>query len=128
MARQLALCPVCESALEVSELTCSRCRARIGARFDRCRFCSLPAEHYAFLELFLRCEGNLSAVQKELDLSYPTVRNRFAALLSALGFAADAAAGADAQQAEEERRRSILNALSSGEIGAEEAARALRQE
>jgi hypothetical protein len=126
MPRQLALCPVCESALDISELSCGRCHARIQARFDRCRFCSLPAEHYAFLETFLRCEGNLSAVQKELDVSYPTIRNRFAALLAALGFAQDADAAP--QQAADERRRSILNALSRGEIGAEEAARALRQE
>lgn len=143
MARMLTRCPVCESALGVSELACPRCQTRISGRFDTCRFCRLAAEHLAFLEVFLRCEGNLSRVEKELGVSYPTVRNRLTAALTALGFANGSEEGESRPQPEPspwppepapppspetaERRRQILDALARGEVGAEEAARVLRE-
>jgi len=36
----------------------------------------LTPEQMDFVKLFLKKRGNLSEVQKELGLSYPTVRNR----------------------------------------------------
>ena len=145
MAKMLARCPVCETALGISELTCGRCQTRIHGTFDPCRFCSLAAEHLAFVETFLRCEGNLSRVEKELNLSYPTVRNRLSAALSALGFLggeggngggreenisaptppspAPVLAGPEA----EARRREVLDALAHGTMSAEEVAIALRE-
>src|SRR5947209_5046320 len=86
MTKILTRCPVCESALGVSELKCGRCQTSIRGVFAACRFCSLTPEHLAFIELFLRCEGNLSRVEKEMGVSYPTVRNRLAGALTALGF------------------------------------------
>ena len=139
MARMLARCPVCESALGVSELACPRCQTRISGRFDTCRFCRLAAEHLAFLEVFLRCEGNLSRVEKELGVSYPTVRNRLTAALTALGFAGGPEEGESPPPPEAspwppepapetaERRRQILDALARGEVSADEAARVLRE-
>src|SRR5947209_19425686 len=96
MAKLAARCPVCEATRGVTELACDRCRTRIHGEFDACRFCRLPSEHLAFVETFLRCEGNLSRVEKELNLSYPTIRNRFSAALAALGFGN----GADDRSAE----------------------------
>lgn len=153
MAKTLTRCPVCESGLHVSELTCGHCRTRIAGQFDPCRFCNLPAEHLSFLETFLRCEGNLSRVEKDLGLSYPTVRNRFTAMLSALGYG-DAPAASDrkvengfafayttgvpatppvpptpptpASPETVARRLAILDALGRGEMDAAEAATALR--
>jgi hypothetical protein len=145
MARILTRCPVCESALGVSELQCGRCKTTIHGSFQTCRFCRLPPEHLAFVELFLRSEGNLSRVEKELNLSYPTVRNRLQAALTALGLGADSQdnggfddpldappavnmpyvtprdAAADA-----ERRREVLDALARGDLSADDAAEALR--
>ncbi|MCW3099481.1 MAG: hypothetical protein JWL77_5099 [Chthonomonadaceae bacterium] len=153
MAKILTRCPVCEAGLHVSELTCGRCRTRIAGQFDPCRFCSLPGEHLAFLETFLRCEGNLSRVEKDLGLSYPTVRNRFTAMLAALGYgdapatperkaensfafayttgtpAAPAAPPTPPTPSTPEasaRRLAILDALGRGEMDAVEAATALR--
>ena len=155
MAKTLTRCPVCESALHVSELTCGHCRTHIGGQFDPCRFCSIPAEHLAFLETFLRCEGNLSRVEKDLGLSYPTVRNRFTAMLGALGYGNAPIAAAErraesgfafaytsgtpaappvlpvppvpsAPEAVVAQRLAVLDALSRGEMDAAEAATALR--
>src|SRR5579871_416271 len=98
MAKILARCPVCEAMLGISELACGRCQTRIHGAFDPCRFCRLTPEHLSFVELFLRCEGNLSRVGEELGISYPTVRNRLANALVALGLAA----GSEKQTAPEE--------------------------
>ena len=121
MAKMLSRCPVCEGALSVSELACGRCSTRVKSVFDPCRFCSLSAEHLGFIEIFLRCEGNLSRVEKELGLSYPTVRNRLTNALNALGMGAASAESAASEEAAinrtltpEEitaRRSEALNAL-----------------
>ncbi len=132
MAKILTRCPVCQEKLGVSELACTKCDTHIHGKFETCRFCQLLPEHLAFLEVFLRCEGNISRVEKELGISYPTVRNRLTAALVALNLT-DAT---DERTPEpplpptppnyEQERRSILEALALGEISAEDAALALR--
>ncbi len=140
MAKILTRCPVCESALGVSELQCGRCKTTIHGAFDPCRFCRLASEHLSFIEMFLRCEGNLSRVEKELNLSYPTVRNRLQAALTALGLTGDAPsrrdlsvddlldpnAGGAPPPDHSERRREVLDALARGVMSPEAAAEALR--
>lgn len=137
MAKILTRCPVCDGTLGVSELHCRQCRTTIHGVFDPCRFCTVSSEHLGFIEMFLRCEGNLSRVEKELGLSYPTVRNRLQAALTALGLTApspvrpevptdpEPEAVASAEEVAE-RRRTVLEALASGSLSAEEAAEALR--
>jgi hypothetical protein len=106
--------------------------------FEPCRFCSLPLEHLGFVEVFLRCEGNLSRVEKDLGVSYPTVRNRLIAALTALGLAGVGAEtavqtpeptvlAAAPSEDTSARRRDALNALAKGEMSAEDAARVLRE-
>src|SRR5579871_1066602 len=133
MAKALSRCPVCEATLSITELACARCQTRIQSTFDPCRFCRLEREHLAFIELFLRCEGNLSRVEKELNLSYPTVRNRLAAALAALGLNGEvapeipeASAAVPPTPEAQERRRVLLEALARGDMSAEEVAGALR--
>jgi len=133
MATILTRCPVCDAALGISELTCECCQTRIHGKFDPCRFCRLPPEHLAFVETFLRCEGNLSRVEKELNVSYPTVRNRLSAALTALGFnganeepmPAPAASAPGPETTV--RRREVLEALAQGTLNADDAAEALRE-
>lgn len=143
MAKSLTRCPVCEGALGVSELKCVRCQTSIHGSFDPCRFCSLAPEHLAFIELFLRCEGNLSRVEKEMGVSYPTVRNRLVSALAAMGFVngeereAPSAPSLPPSSPPSSpppdspesgvRRREVLNALARGEMSAEDAAAALRE-
>jgi len=90
----------------------------------------------ALLESFLRSRGNLRDMERELGISYPTVRGRVEALVRALGLgpAADAdASEADLLQAATARatdvaaeRRRVLERLSRHEIPAEDAAALLR--
>ncbi len=152
MAKLLTRCPVCDSALGVTELTCGHCHTSIRGSFATCRFCRLSTEHLSFVEIFLRNEGNLSRVGSALGLSYPTVRNKLGAALIALGLDVPeesigvvpiselrtdglAAVSADGRQgvmvappsAEMlEQRRLVLQSLSDGSLSVEEAAEALR--
>ncbi len=134
MAKILTRCPVCEAALKVTELTCLRCKTQVRSTFDTCRFCRLAPEHLAFVELFLRNEGNLSRVEKQLGLSYPTVRNKLSAALAALGFTEEAESNSAVGHTENEggdletlqRRRNVLEALARGDIRADEAAELLK--
>src|SRR5919197_1521508 len=100
MRRILTECPVCDSPLGVAELECRGCGTTLRGEFplSRCPFCSLPAEQLKFLELFLRCRGNLRDVERSLGLSYPTVRARLDALLTRLGYSAVTPADAAEQR------------------------------
>jgi hypothetical protein len=145
MARDvISTCPVCQGELLISRLHCRSCGTALEGEFGVGRFGRLSKEQLALLESFLRARGNLKEMERELGISYPTVRARVDALVRALGLAdgseplvqADelepmAAAAADAEtEAEADAaaaRRAILDRLSRREIGAEEAAAALRE-
>lgn len=115
-------CPVCSHDLEVVKLQCTNCGTAVEGHFELSRFSRLDPEQLAFLELFLKARGNIKEVERELGLSYPTVRARLDALLAALGYAVEPERKADAVR----KRREILDALDSGKIGAGEALRLLK--
>lgn len=119
-------CPVCSEALEVTELTCPACNTRISGHFKMCKFCSLSAEHKYFAEVFIKNRGNIREVEKELGISYPTVRGRLEALIRALGYPVDSDTDHAGDKEYSEKRMQILDRLSQGEISASEAARLLR--
>jgi hypothetical protein len=84
------------------------------------------------MESFLRSRGNLRDMERELGISYPTVRSRVEALVRALGFGprgddddTDEAAATPPAPAGGSRQE-ILERLARHDIGAEEAAAAIR--
>jgi len=95
----------------------------VRGRFVLCKFCRLEPEQLNFLETFLRCRGIIREVERELGLSYPTVRSRLDELLTALGYPAEERRQEEVQQ----RRQEILAALERREISVAEAARQLRE-
>ena len=120
--RRVRTCPSCGGQVEVRELWCPECDVSVRGRFPRCEFCGLPEEQMAFLRLFVSRRGNLREVEREMGVSYPTVRARLDDLLRALGYATEAPSARDRQ----ERRREVLEALREGTMTPEEAAKALR--
>jgi hypothetical protein len=115
-------CPSCGGALELRELACARCDIAVRGRFARCEFCDLPEEQLNFLRLFVSRRGNLREVERELGLSYPTVRSRLDDLLRALGYVVAPIPAADRQ----ERKRRVLDDLREGRITPEDAVKALK--
>jgi hypothetical protein len=85
----------------------------------------LTAEHLDFIVTFVRCEGKINRMEQELDLSYPTIRNRLHDVIRALGFEP----GKDeVMEISAERRSSVLDDLETGKISPDEAMRLLRGE
>ncbi|HUF06421.1 MAG TPA: DUF2089 domain-containing protein [Candidatus Binatia bacterium] len=132
----IATCPVCVNELTITRLHCRSCGTALEGEFGVGRFGRLDREQMSLLESFLRSRGNLKEMERELGISYPTVRGRVDALVRALGLSDAAAddldtdvdnmdADADAPDTSAERR-SILERLAAKEMSAEEAAAALR--
>jgi hypothetical protein len=125
---------VCQGRLKVTRLHCATCGTTIEGDFNVGRFAHLGREQMALLESFLRSRGNLRELERELGVSYPTVRNRVEALLRSLGLAdgtplADEPANAHAGSAlDPGQRRAVLERLARRELTAEQAAAALRGE
>jgi hypothetical protein len=131
----ISTCPVCSGELAVTRLHCRSCGTTLEGEFTVGRFGRLTKEQLALLESFLRSRGNLRDMERELGISYPTVRGRVEALVRALGFgprdgddADEAAASATAATAGDAAaaRQSILERLARREITADEAATAIR--
>ncbi|MFB5190063.1 DUF2089 domain-containing protein [Alicyclobacillus fastidiosus] len=80
-------CPACESAMQVTELQCPVCDTRVQGHFSVSPILHLPVSQLAFVEVFLKCRGNIREVERELGVSYPTVRARLDEVVQSLGYA-----------------------------------------
>jgi hypothetical protein len=69
----------------------------------------------AFIETFVRCEGKLNRMEKEIGLSYPTLRNRLQEIIRLLGYEPGPLDGL------EEDRRKVLEEVAAGRMSAQEA-------
>jgi len=112
-------CPICTAPLRVARLECASCGTRLEGAFSLGRFHALSPEQLEFVEEFLRARGNFKDLERELGMSYPTLRSRLDAVIRALGIHGDVEPD---REAEAERRREILRQLAEGRIGAEDAA------
>ncbi|MCP4139838.1 MAG: DUF2089 domain-containing protein [Chloroflexi bacterium] len=122
----LTQCPVCKDELTITRLHCSSCNTSIEGRFYSGSFANLSKKQMEFVEVFVRSEGKIKRVEEELNLSYPTIRNRLHEVIRAMGYEPgkeESPAGVD-----EETRRNILEELDAGKISAEDAMRILNGE
>ena len=110
----ISRCPVCNHELTVARLQCDSCDTVIENHFRLSKFDYLSDEELYFTETFIRCRGNIKEVEKELGISYPTVRSKLDAVIKALGYETRA----DEQTA---KREEILKALENGSITVEQA-------
>jgi hypothetical protein len=127
----ISTCPVCSGELAVTRLRCGSCGTTLEGEFSVGRFARLSRDQMALLESFLRSRGNLRDIERELGISYPTVRGRVEALVRSLGFGprADEEPAADepvTASRSGETRESILERLARHEISADDAATAIR--
>lgn len=117
-------CPICGHELLVSRLSCRQCGTNLEGEFSTCKFCQLPAEQAEFVEVFIKCRGNIKEVEKELGISYPTVRSRLEGVIQALGFHSERN---EARDTSAEMRLDILDSLEKGEISSQEALAQLKK-
>lgn len=117
----LGKCPVCGKDLNVTRLSCDNCHITIEGTFTPCRFCKLTDEQKYFVETFIKNRGNIKEIEKELGVSYPTVRNKLEDVILALGYKPK-------YNEPKINQKEILQKLSNGEITSEEAIKLLKGE
>lgn len=112
-------CPSCSGKVVVTELSCTDCKTSVKGSFELPIFAVLSPEEEGFLRVFLAARGSIKEVERQLNISYPTVRGRLESLLNKLGLGS--------LQAEAKRRRlEIVSRLERGEISAQEAVALLK--
>ena len=115
----LGKCPVCGDDLEVIKLGCNNCYTNIEGNFSLCKFCKLTKDQKDFIEIFIKNRGNIKEIEKELGISYPTVRNKLEDAIVALGYSPK-------YTEPKVDKKEILEKLSKEEISSEEAIKLLK--
>ena len=113
-------CPVCGDELQVTRLGCGSCGSELSGRFASCPYCALRETDRQILRTFLVSRGNMRELARDLGVSYPTARQRFADLLVRLGLE-ESTGGADVG-APPFSREDVLRRLAAGELDLDEAA------
>jgi len=114
-------CPSCTSPLKVTQLTCVSCGTGVVGSFELSRFLRLSVKSLSFLEAFIRNRGNVKEMARETGESYWAIRRQLDEVIEELGYSVDQPSHADLAN----RRQEILQQLSQGEIGVEEAKKLL---
>ena len=108
-------CPICKSDILVTRFFCPRCDSIVEGHFQPHSgpFADLTEEQINFVLTFVRCEGRFNRMEEELNLSYPTLRNRLYDVIRALGY--EPGKDEEPTLSPEDRRR-ILDDLEQGKI------------
>ncbi|HCW53559.1 MAG TPA: hypothetical protein DG753_07460 [Clostridium sp.] len=120
MYKLISRCPVCEDKLNIIKLKCKHCGTVIENEFQLSKFDYLNKEQLSFVETFIRCRGSIKEVEKELGISYPTVRAKLDEVITSLGYT-------EKEAKPKGETVSILDALESGEISPDEAISRLKE-
>ncbi len=117
MRKPISNCPICDGRLEPVKLKCTSCDMAMEGRFPISKLGLLPSDQQQFVEAFLVARGNIKAVEKELGISYPTVRRKLDEVIDALGYA---------PHAKRREQLEILEAIEQGEMSPQEGIAAMQ--
>jgi hypothetical protein len=113
-------CPVCSKQLKITKLECTHCHTKVENEFELSKLAALGQEQLHFIEIFLKSRGNIKEVEKELGISYPTVRGKLDDIITSLGYTTTKKSEID--------KKKVVTMLEKGEISAEEAINLLKEE
>ena len=111
-------CPVCGGELKIEKVSCTDCDMQMTGTFYMLGFAGLTEKQLDFIKVFIKCKGNIKEVEKELGISYPTVKARL-----------DEVAGALDVEIEDEGKQvntDVLESLEKGELSVDEALNILK--
>ncbi len=129
MRKLLEQCPGCGGPMVVTEMVCPRCQTQVRGHYSPCPFCALTSDQLVFLKLFVEKRGNLRDVERELGVSYPTVRGKLeevAERLAAMPAPVERTGEPAPANSHAEERREILRLVAEGKLSAREALERLR--
>lgn len=115
----IGICPVCTNKLIATRLTCQSCQTEISGEFELSRFSNLSKEDLYFVETFVKVYGNIKEMEKELNVSYPTVKKNLDSIVKKMGYIQKI----DYQALDDD----VLERLQKKEISVEEALKLLKR-
>jgi hypothetical protein len=115
-------CPICDNELTITRLHCDKCQIEINGAFSLSKLNLLTKEQLNFVEVFLKNSGSIKAIEKDLNISYPTVKKLLSDVLKTLGYEVDESI----DSRDSKRRQEILDKLANKEITYEEATMLLK--
>lgn len=118
MKRNLTKCPVCEGELIITRYECSNCTTKIEGNFQQNGFSELNNEQIEFIKVFLVSHGSIKEVEKQLGISYPTVKNRLAEIVKVI----------TGRELEKPKSFNILEMIENGDISVEDALKIIDKE
>ncbi|MGH7865086.1 MAG: DUF2089 domain-containing protein [Candidatus Binataceae bacterium] len=128
MGRLVLKCPSCSGSLSIARLSCPSCTINIEGDFGVPALLKLTSAQLDFIEVFIKNRGVIRDVERELGVSYPTVRARLDEVVEALGYQSrSGAADEGTRDTPASRRRAVLAQVRAGRISPEQALTALRQ-
>ncbi len=131
----ISQCPVCHHDLVVERLACDHCGSAVEGRFALSKFNYLDTDKLYFIEIFVKNRGNIKAIEKEMNLSYPTIKKLLDEDIITLGYKPESVP-AEESNAEPEKvqpqdskssKSDILDKLSQGAMSVEEALEKLKK-
>ena len=112
--KAITVCPVCGKKLRITRLKCSDCKTTIENEFEFSKFDYLSKDQ-------LMCRGSIKDVEKELGISYPTVRAKLDEVISALGYKRNS-------KPIKSSTSDVIEALEKGEISPQEAIERMKED
>ncbi len=113
----IGYCPICKEKLIVKTLKCTHCDTEITGEFTLNPFDYLSREQLDFALVFIKNQGNIKMIEKELGISYPTVKKNIEDLCLSLNM--------KIENEDEDLREKTKRMLKNKEITFEEAERIL---
>ncbi len=129
----LSTCPVCKNELRVVKLHCDNCETNIEGSFTLSKFNYLETEKLYFIEIFIKNRGNIKQIEKELNISYPTVKKMLDEVIIGLGYSVTddddfmKESAPKNEDKEKNLKQSILEKIEKGEMKVAEALEFLKK-
>jgi hypothetical protein len=121
MPKQPKYCPSCNTGLLVTRLTCPKCGTEVSGAYPPDLFSRLSSNDFDFLVFFIKTKGNIKEMERELGISYWTIRSRLNEIVDGMGLHQEEPALAEAAN----QREQILEQLNAGLVSVQEAAEML---
>jgi hypothetical protein len=100
--------------LVVTEIQSKAKDITIRGQFQLSKFDYLTKEQQYFIEVFIKNQGNIKQIEKELGISYPTVKKNLEDVSLALGYKVE-------KEKDDDKRIEIFEKIRNGELTIEEA-------
>mgnify|MGYP001035415985 FL=1 len=106
--------------LVVTEIQSKKKDITVRGEFQLSKFDYLTKEQQYFIEVFIKNQGNIKQIEKELGISYPTVKKSLEEVTQALGYKVE-------DSKDDEKRMEIFERIRKGELTIEEAEAQLKK-